>query len=91
MQGFGRKEAEARATTSGKTGLSFEAYAMLAAMFLSAQEDFTLAIFAHLFLLLQWNLMYRCMSAAHPRFSHLRSVGDFLQILFSKHKRRVRI
>ena len=48
--------------TEGKNPLSFSGYKYIAKRAVTATDDFELAIFAWVFLVLSWNLMARCVS-----------------------------
>lgn len=69
LKGFTRKIEKMKTTGEipmheGKAPLSFEAYKFLGEQTTKLTEDFSLAAFAHLFLLLCWNLIARCVSVA---------------------------
>ena len=55
----------------GKAPLSFEAYGFLGEKSIKQSEDFSLASFAHCFLLFCWNLIARCVSVANLSFHNI--------------------
>lgn len=57
--------------TEGKVPLTFQAYNYLARRALAMTADFPLAMFAHLFLLLCWNLIARSVSVSSLMFNHI--------------------
>jgi hypothetical protein len=69
----------------GKSPFSFTAYQFLAEKSFSNAED-SLKIFAHIFLLLCWNLIARCISVSGIRYEHVFWKDDALVIIFAKHK-----
>ncbi len=66
----------------GKSPITFEGYRFLAAKF-KDNKDYALGIFSHVFLLLSWNLMARCV---YNVFNHISWNMDALTIVFPKHK-----
>lgn len=71
----------------GKLPLSFVGYNYLAKQTWNYDgSDFNLNIFAHLFLLLCWNLIARCVSVSGLMFDHISWIDDSLTIVFPTHK-----
>lgn len=71
---------------AGKDVMKFGAYKYLATLALKAPEDCHSAAMAHLFLLLQWNLLARSISVAVLCLNHFDWQGDSLGISFAMHK-----
>jgi hypothetical protein len=69
----------------GKSPFSFAAYLFLAEKsFIHAVDN--LRIFAHIFLILCWNLIARCISVSAIRYEHVFWKEDAMIIIFAKHK-----
>lgn len=66
----------------GKYPLSFSGYRFLAKKAIAQTTDFPLAIFAHIFLLLCWNLLARCVSVSSIMFQHISWEEDSMVIVF---------
>lgn len=66
----------------GKYPLSFSGYRFLAKKALEQTTDFPLAIFAHIFLLLCWNLLARCVSVSSIMYQHISWEEDSMVIVF---------
>lgn len=66
----------------GKYPLSFSGYRFLAKKALAHTQDFPLAVFAHIFLLLCWNLLARCVSVSSLMFQHISWEEDSMVIVF---------
>ena len=70
----------------GKQPVTFDGYRFLAANAVKSTKDFKSSIFAHLYLLLCWNLMARSASVGAIMYAHISWVGDALQITIPTHK-----
>lgn len=66
----------------GKYPLSFSGYRFLAKKAMSQSTDFTLAIFAHVFLLFCWNMIARCVSVSNLMFNHISWEDDCMVVVF---------
>lgn len=66
----------------GKYPLSFSGYRFLAKKALAQTTDFPVAIFAHIFLLLCWNLLARCVSVSSLMFQHISWEEDSMVVVF---------
>jgi hypothetical protein len=66
----------------GKYPLSFSGYRYLAKKAMAQTTDFPLAVFAHIFLLLCWNLIARCVSVSSIMFQHISWEEDAMVIVF---------
>ena len=66
----------------GKYPLSFSGYRYLAKKAIAQTSDFQLAIFAHIFLLLCWNLLARCVSVSSIMFQHISWEEDSMVVVF---------
>ncbi len=91
LKGFVRKIEQMKITgeipmNEGKAPMSFEGYKFLADKAIKSTTDFSLASFAHLFLLLCWNLIARCVSVATLTFSHISWEEDAMTVTFPTHK-----
>ena len=65
---------------------TFLGYKYLANKAICQDTDFQQAIFAHVFLVLCWNLMARCVSVSGLMYSHISWNTDALRIVFPTHK-----
>lgn len=65
----------------GKTPMSFAGYRLLAKHALSRTVDLNMAVFAHLFLLLCWNLIARTNSVSSIMFDHISWKQDAMVII----------
>lgn len=72
--------------TEGKAALSFAGYSFLAKTAMTQAVDFTLCIFAHVFLLFCWNLIARCASVSSIMYDHISWEMDSMVIVFPTHK-----
>lgn len=70
----------------GKMPMSFEGYRYIAKNTIRADHDFPLFVFAHVFLILCWNLIARCVSVASLTFYNISWEEDCLTIVFPTHK-----
>ena len=70
----------------GKQQMSFEGYKFLASKAIAQKKDCNLAIFSHLYLLLCWNLIARCVSVGSLMYNHISWENDSLVIVFPSHK-----
>ena len=68
----------------GKEALSFELYSTIAKHLF--ESDNKNAPFAHLFLLLSWNLMCRSSTTSIVKVKHLRVEGDAVVVYIARHK-----
>jgi hypothetical protein len=71
-------------TQEGKAPLSFMAYSHLAKK--SMQDITKIGSFAHLFLVLAWNLVARCTSVASLDYQHITWADDSMRVVFPAHK-----
>jgi hypothetical protein len=71
---------------SGKAPLSFSGVRFLAKTAFGYCADFSLGITVHLFMLLCWNLLARCISVASLCFDHISWEEDSLTVVFPTHK-----
>lgn len=72
--------------TEGKQPLTFQGYRFLAKLAIKQSNDFSLSIFAWVFLVLCWNLIARCNSVASIMLSHITWKNDSLVVIFPSHK-----
>ena len=70
----------------GKQPMSFRGYKFLALKAAEQAKDYNLAIFSHLYLLLCWNLIARCVSVGGLMYNHVSWENDSLVIVFPSHK-----
>jgi integrase len=70
----------------GKQPMSFKGYKLLAVKALEQCKDHNLAIFSHLYLLLCWNLIARCVSVGSLMYNHVSWENDSMVIVFPSHK-----
>ena len=70
----------------GKQPMSFKGYKFLALKALEQCKDHNLAIFSHLYLLLCWNLIARCVSVGGLMYNHVSWENDSMVIVFPSHK-----
>lgn len=76
------KQEGLRPLIEGKSPLPFSAYTYIAETALKQETDFQLAIFAHAFLLLSWNLIARCVNVSGLMFQHISWEGDAMRVVF---------
>lgn len=81
-----KKQQGEMSLSEGKQPLSFAGYKFLARKATTATEDFHVAIFAWLFLVLCWNLMARCISVSGLMYCHISWANDSLTVVFPTHK-----
>lgn len=92
LKGFTRKIENMKTTGEipmheGKMPMSFEAYRFIAKKTLEkAICDFPLFIFAHIFLLLCWNLIARCISVSSLTYHNISWEEDCMTVVFPTHK-----
>ena len=82
----GEKQDGTRKMREGKVPLSFSVYRFLAKLALSSDHDFSGAAFAHVFLVLCWNLIARCVSVASLMYNHITWKEDAMVIVFPTSK-----
>ena len=70
----------------GKQAMSFKGYKFLALKAAGQSTDYSLAIFSHLYLLLCWNLIARCVSVRGLMYNHISWENDTMVIVFPSHK-----
>ena len=70
----------------GKQAMSFKGYKFLALKAAGQSTDYSLAIFSHLYLLLCWNLIARCVSVGSLMYNHISWENDSMVIVFPSHK-----
>ena len=70
----------------GKQHMSFKGYKLLATKAIAQDKDYNLAIFSHLYLLLCWNLIARCVSVGSLMYNHVSWESDSLVVVFPSHK-----
>lgn len=70
----------------GKQALNFSGYRFSANVAITQRTDLDVAIFAHLFLLLCWNLIARCCSVSSIMYDHISWDNDSMVIVFATHK-----
>jgi hypothetical protein len=90
LKGYKRQVAQFKQTnvmkmTEGKVPLNFSGYRYLAAVAFK-YPDYEVGMFAHLFLILCWNLIARCVSVASLMLSHITWKEDALVVVFPQHK-----
>ena len=68
----------------GKKPMSFEVYKLMCRKMITSEADD--AIFAHLFLVLEWNLMARSNNYKNMHLSHIEWRNDCLVFFFGKSK-----
>lgn len=88
--GYKRKVAELKThgemeLQEGKSAFSFTSYLFIASQSFKKSVD-DLSVFAHLFLILCWNLIARCNSVAHLHYQHIFWKEDSMIVVFPKHK-----
>ena len=66
--------------------MSFKGYKFLAKKALDQQVDFKVSISCHLFLILCWNLIARCISIGSLMYNHISWNLDSMVIVFPSHK-----
>ena len=89
--GFKRKVGQLKQTgemsvLEGKQPITFDGYIFLAQCAIESKNDFGSNNFAHIFLLLCWNLMARSISVGKIMYNHISWSGDALQITLPTHK-----
>jgi hypothetical protein len=70
----------------GKQPMSFKGYKFLAVKAIDQEKDHNLAIFSHLYLLLCWNLIARCVSVGGLMYNHVSWENDSMVFVFPSHK-----
>ena len=70
----------------GKQPMSFRGYKFLAQKAVEQTKDYNLAIVSHLYLLLCWNLIARCVSVGGLMYNHISWENDAMVIVFPSHK-----
>lgn len=70
----------------GKMPMGFKGYRFLSSKAIEQEKDHSLSIFAHLFLLLCWNLIARCVSVGSLMYHHISWDNDSLVVVFPAHK-----
>ena len=91
FKGYNRKIAQMKqdgimSIIEGKQPMSFKGYKFLARKALDQQNDFKISISCHLFLILCWNLIARCVSVGSLMFNHISWKLDSMVIVFPSHK-----
>ena len=87
MAGYKRRVADAKATlTEGKQPFTFDNYHLIAGKALKESEEPSIIHFAHLYLILCWNLMARSCSVATIKYNHITWMNDSLLITLPRHK-----
>eukprot|EP01032_Pedospumella_encystans_P016315 gene16315-18618_t len=89
--GYKRKVAELKQNGElpvgeGKQPITFEGVRFLAKEAMKQTHDYPLAIFAHIFVLLCWNLVARSVSVSSLMYNHMCWDGDAMVIVFPSHK-----
>jgi hypothetical protein len=89
-RGLKRQKTELQAAGVIKPGegmdpIPFNIYSVLAKLFLCGNNE-RKDVFAHLFMILAWNLMSRVTNVSTITFGHLKWMGDSLGVVFSKTK-----
>jgi hypothetical protein len=74
------------ALIEGKQPMSFKGFKFLASKALEQKTDLNLAIFSHLYLILCWNLIARCVSIGGLMYDHVSWKNDSMVIVFPSHK-----
>lgn len=74
------------AIDSGKAPLSFGGVRFLGRVAFTSAIDVSLGISVHLFMLLSWNLLARCISIASLCFDHFSWAEDCMTVVFPTHK-----
>ena len=64
----------------GKAPISYEGYRLIVNKALGATADFSLAIFAWVFIVLTWNIMARCNTTSGIMFDHIKWENDSMVI-----------
>jgi hypothetical protein len=70
----------------GKQPMSFKGYKLLAVKAIDQEKTHNLAIFSHLYLLLCWNLIARCVSVGGLMYNHVSWENDSMVFVFPSHK-----
>jgi hypothetical protein len=74
------------ALIEGKQPMSFKGFKFLATKALEQKTDLNLAIFSHLYLILCWNLIARCVPIGGLMYDHVSWKNDSMVIVFPSHK-----
>jgi hypothetical protein len=69
----------------GKQPMSFKGYKFLVVKAIDQEKDHNLAIFSHLYLLLCWNLIARCVSVGGLMYNHVSWENDSMVFVFPSH------
>jgi hypothetical protein len=85
LGGYKRKVASLKqsgemALQEGKAPISFDGYRLIVKKAVSVTEEFGLATFAWVFLVLTWNIMARCNTTAGIMYDHIKWENDSLVI-----------
>ena len=91
FEGYVRKVAKLKqdgvmSVVEGKQPMSFRGYKFLAMKAIQQTKDLNLVIFSHLYLLLCWNLIARCVSIEGLMYDHVSWVNDSMVFVFPAHK-----
>jgi hypothetical protein len=91
FKGYNRKIAQMKQDgfiplIEGKQPISFKGYKFLASKALDQLVDYNISISCHLFLVLCWNLIARCVSVGSLMYDHVSWSLDALVIVFPSHK-----
>lgn len=91
FKGYNRKIAQMKqdgviCIIEGKQPMSFKGYKFLAGRALEQQCDHNISISCHLFLILCWNLIARCVSVGSLMYNHISWSLDAMVIVFPSHK-----
>ena len=70
----------------GKQPMSFKGYKFLASRAIEQSKDFNISINSHLYLLLCWNLIARCVLVGGLLYNHVSWENDSMIIVFPSHK-----
>ena len=85
LAGYKRKVASLKQSgemklQEGKSPISYDGYRLIVNKALSATSDFSLAIFAWVFIVLTWNIMARCCTTSGLMYDHIKWENDSLVI-----------
>lgn len=91
FKGYTRKIAQMKQDgilplVEGKQPMSFRGYKFLASKAFEQQNDYNIAISCHLFLILCWNLIARCVSVGSLMYNHISWELDAMVLVFPSHK-----
>jgi hypothetical protein len=91
MSGYKRTVATAKQTgemklTEGKRPFSFANFEMLCSRSLQESQETSVMRYAHLYLILCWNLMARSCSVSAIKYDHITWINDSLLITLPRHK-----